>query len=458
MKILDSSYRDPSGFLFTDKDGTLLRQVNRSYKVDYEMLMQSGLYDALCKKGLIIKHIERNDHRGITPDAFRVIEPELVPFISYPYEWSFSQLMDAALLTLEVQKVALSRGMWLKDASAYNIQFHKGKPVFIDTLSFEQYVEGKPWQAYGQFCRHFLAPLALMCHTDIRMNQLLRIYIDGIPLDLASRLLPFKTKMSFSLLIHIHLHARSQEKYASKPGAVKDVKISKQRLVALMTGLGMALRRITFRTQKTEWGNYYAATNYTGSSFVHKKEILASFIEKIKPERVWDLGANTGEFTMVAAQKGVACIAFDIDPVAVEAGYRFIKKNNETRILPLILDLTNPSPGIGWANRERMSLSQRQLPDAVLALALIHHLAISNNLPLGEIARFLGSIAPNLVIEFVPKSDTQVQKLLASRKDIFPNYHIEGFKQAFENYYTIEEVVRIKDSERTLFLMKKRQK
>ncbi len=458
MKKLDSSYRDPSGFLFTDEDGKLLRQVNRLYQPDYEKLMQSGLYDALCEKGLIIRHNERNDHPGITDDAFKVIEPELVSFISYPYEWSFSQLRDAALLTLKIQNVALSRGMWLKDASAYNIQFHKGKPVFIDTLSFETYVEGRPWQAYGQFCRHFLAPLALMCHTDIRMNQLLRIYLDGIPLDLASRLLPYKTKMSFSLLIHIHLHARSQMKYAHKPDVVKGVTLSKKRLDALMTGLKMAIGRLTCRTQPTEWGNYYGATNYRASSFAHKKEILASFIDKISPERVWDLGANTGEFTTVAAKKGIACIAFDIDPAAVEACYRFVKKNQEVRILPLVLDLTNPSPDIGWANRERMSLTRRPLPDAVLALALIHHLAITNNLPLCEIAIFLGSIAPNLVIEFVPKSDTQVQKLLASRKDIFPNYNIDGFIKAFEHYYIIEDMVKIKDSERTLFLMKKRQK
>jgi hypothetical protein len=456
MKLLDSSFRDPSGFLFSDEDGKLLRQVNRCYQSDYEMLIQSGLNDVLCRKGLLIRHAERNDCSGITEDAFRIIEPELVPFISYPYEWSFSQLKDAALATLDIQKIALEHDMWLKDASAYNIQFHNGRPVFIDTLSFEKYIDGRPWQAYGQFCRHFLAPLALMSYTDMRLNQFLRVHLDGIPLDLASRLLPFRARMSFSLLLHIHLHARSQQKYAQKPGAAKNVKLSKQRLEALILGLRIAVERLKSSSQQTEWRNYYDSTSYREVSFTHKKKILASFVEKINPEKIWDMGANTCEFTRIVAERGAECIAFDIDPHAVDAAYRYIKHTNQKNILPLIMDLTNPSPGIGWANNERMSLISRPLPDTLLALALIHHLAISNNLPLSKIARFFSSLAPYLIIEFVPKSDSQVQRLLTSRKDIFPDYTQEGFIQEFENFYKIREVERIADSERSMFLMQRR--
>ncbi len=455
MKPLTSSFRDPSGFLFTDEDGTLLRQVNKCYEPYYEMLMQSGLYDALCKRGLLIRHSERKDHLGMTEDACKVIEPELVSFVSYPYEWSFSQLRDAALITLEVQKVALEHGMWLKDASSYNIQFYKGSPVFIDTLSFEEYVDGKPWQAYGQFCRHFLAPLALMSHTDIRLNQLFRVHLDGIPLDLASSLLPFRSRMSFSLLIHIHLHARSQRKFAHKPGAAKNVQISKERLKALMLGLRLAVEKLKYNSRDTEWGNYYDSTSYQADSFSHKNEILSAFVERISPERIWDLGANTGDFTRVAAEKGAECVAFDIDPGAVDAGYRFIKKNKIEHVLPLIMDLTNPSPDIGWANSERMAFTRRPLPDTLLALALIHHLAISNNLPMSEIARFFSTLAPNLIIEFVPKTDSQVQRLLASRIDIFPDYTQEDFIKQFEKYYELQSVERIRNSERSMYLMRR---
>ncbi|MCJ7513764.1 MAG: hypothetical protein MUO23_12440, partial [Anaerolineales bacterium] len=200
---LGASFRDPSGYLF-ERNGKLFRQVNRSYQADFDRLIASGLYAELTGVGLIIPHIESPaapDEPGL---AYRVIEPEPVPFISYPYEWSFGQLQTAALTTLSIQKRALSKGMSLKDSSAYNIQFHHGRPVLIDTLSFETYREGEPWDAYRQFCQHFLAPLALMAHTDIRLGQLLRVYIDGIPLDLASRLLPRKTRFSFSLLTHLH--------------------------------------------------------------------------------------------------------------------------------------------------------------------------------------------------------------------------------------------------------------
>ena len=209
----NASFRDPSGFLFS-REGVLYRQVNQVYAADFTRLMDSGLYDKLIKAGLLIPHVE-SDLKPAQPElAFKVIRPERVPFISYPYEWSFGQLKDAALATLSIQKRALKLGMSLKDASAYNIQFYNGKPVLIDTLSFETYQEGEPWVAYRQFCQHFLAPLALMAYRDVRLSQLLRVYIDGIPLDLASELLPGRTRWNLGLATHIHLHASAQKRYA----------------------------------------------------------------------------------------------------------------------------------------------------------------------------------------------------------------------------------------------------
>ena len=209
----NASFRDPSGFLFT-RDGVLYRQVNQVYAEDYRKLMDSGLYAKLVKAGLLIPHTEVDIEPANKKLAFKVLCPEYVPFISYPYEWSFGQLKDAALATLSIQKRALKAGMVLKDASAYNIQFQRGKPTLIDTLSFEIYQEGEPWVAYRQFCQHFLAPLALMAYQDVRLSQLLRVYIDGIPLDLASELLPARTRWNLGLATHIHLHARAQKRYA----------------------------------------------------------------------------------------------------------------------------------------------------------------------------------------------------------------------------------------------------
>jgi ribosomal protein L11 methylase PrmA len=453
-RILESSFRDPCGFLFYDGE-RLLRQVNTCCREDYETLMASGLYEALCAKGLLIRHEEQENHPGVTDDAFKVIEPEKIGFISYPYEWCFSQLKDAALTTVAIQKTALEHGMILKDASAYNIQFHKGRPLFIDTLSFGIWRESQPWQAYRQFCQHFLAPLALMCHTDIRLSQLMKVYLDGIPLDLAARLLPFRTKLNFPLLMHLHLHARAQKKYAGRGAAARNVRISRSNLSALVQSLETTVRNLRMKPQKTEWSGYYSETNYSGRSFEHKKEIIAGFIKTIRPRIAWDLGANTGIFSQIAAQEA-QCIAFDIDPASVESHYNYNRKQRIENILPLVMDLTNPSPSIGFAGRERPGLMSRPLPDTVIAVALVHHLAISNNLPLGRIAAFLSELGENLVIEFVPKTDSQVKKLLESRKDIFPDYNEETFVKEFEACFEVMAAEKVTDSERVIYLMKRK--
>jgi hypothetical protein len=453
--ILESSFRDPSGFLFNE-DGKLLRQVNDYYHKDYGLLMSSGLYAALVGKNLLVPHTELSGHKGITHDAFKVIEPVRISFISYPYEWSFRQLKDAALTTLEIQKMSLEHGMTLKDSSAYNIQFHLGKPIFIDTLSFEEYQEGKPWEAYKQFCQHFLAPLALMSYTDIRLNQLLKLYMDGLPLDLTSKLLPWKTKLNFSMLMHLHLHAKSQKKYEHKGTAARSIKITRANQLALLQSLMATVKNLKFPGQKTEWGDYYTFTNYTDRSFANKKEVISGFLDKINPQTVWDLGANTGEFTQIASQRGAKCVAFDIDPLAVDANYKAVKKHGITNILPLVLDLTNPSPSIGWNNEERMGFKERPHPDVVFSLALIHHLAISNNLPLSKIGKFLSELCEDLIIEFVPKQDSQVKKLLESRKDIFPDYNEDGFEKAFSVFFDIMAKEKVGDSERSLYWMKRK--
>ena len=454
---VSSSFRDPSGYLFTRND-LLYRQVNQSCAKSYDKLMSSGLYEELVGCGLLVKHQEVD----IKPDnsllAYRVIQPELVPFISYPYEWSFSQLKDAALATLEINQRSLAKGMILKDASAYNIQFVDGKPVLIDTLSFDIYRKGSAWDGYRQFCQHFLAPLALASMVDIRFLQLSKNYIDGIPLDLASQLLPAKTRFGLSgLNVHIHIHARVQQQYADKQESQNNAALlSKEALFNLVKGLIQTIEKMTWQPKGTEWGEYYSATNYSDDSLRLKGEIVGGFIEKCKPAKVWDLGANNGLFSREASKRGIFTVASDIDPAAVEKNYLTIRAGGEKNLLPLVMDLTNPSPAIGWANRERDSFGARGPADLVLALALIHHLAISNNLPLEAIAAYFASISRWAVVEFVPKSDSQVKRLLSTRKDIFDHYTPEGFEEAFSKTFKIEEKKPVPGSERTLYLLKKK--
>ncbi|UCH84011.1 MAG: SAM-dependent methyltransferase [Candidatus Latescibacterota bacterium] len=448
---ISGSFRDPSGHLFV-LDETIYRQINLSYREDYDYLIDSGLYSRLTDSRSLIPHETAADDLAQTDSAYKIIVPHPIPFISYPYEWCFSQLKDAALLTLNIQSLAMDHGMVLKDASAYNVQFLGTDPILIDTLSFEKYRDGEPWVAYRQFCQHFLAPLALAARKDMRLSQLLRVYIDGVPLDLASALLPRRTHFNFGILTHIHLHAKAQRRFAAKTAAPRG-RMRTTALRGLIDGLRGTVRKLQPRYPNTEWRDYYDDTNYTSSAIRSKADIVTRYLDKIKPKTVWDLGANTGEFSRIAAN-AASTVAFDIDPVAVEKNYLNCRQSGSDNLLPLLLDLTNPSPGMGWSTTERMSIIDRGPSDLVMALALIHHLCISNNLPFANLAEFLADICRDLIIEFVPKDDSQVQRLLRTREDIFDSYDQSSFEKIFSMQFDIEDVNAIPDSKRTLYLMR----
>lgn len=455
---VSSSFRDPSGVVFT-RQGKLFRQVNKSYQSDYDLLMTSGLYQRLVKEKKLIAHTEVDEAPLEADLCYKVIAPERVEFISYPYEWCFSQLKDAALLTLAIEKEALEFGMALKDASAYNIQFQQGQPVLIDTLSFAQYVEGEPWVAYRQFCQHFLAPLALMAKVDLRMNKELVNYIDGIPLDLCSALLPRSTRFNLGLSMHIHMHAKAQtnvDDAKAEQSKRPQQKVSKYGLIGLVDSLTSLISGLQCQIVGKTWADYYSETNYSDSAFEQKKKIIAEVTHELNPRVVYDLGANTGIFSREAAQAGgkALVISSDIDPEAVELNYRQLKSEKEVNLLPLVIDLTNPSPAIGWENTERESFLKRGKADLVLALALIHHLAIANNVPLERVAECFQPLGQYLLLEFVPKEDSQVKRLLSTREDIFDQYTAEGLKQAFSAYYRLEREIPVGGSKRVMYLFK----
>jgi hypothetical protein len=458
-EAVEGSFRDPSGFVYT-RDGTLYRQVNQGFRQQFEAFLASGLYDELTREGLLVPHEQVGLDLAATAEAYAVLRPERVAFVSYPYEWSFGQLQDAATLTLEIQERALAKGFTLRDGSAYNVQFQGGRPVFIDTLSFATHEDGRAWDAYKQFCEHFLLPLTLMSTRDVRYGTLLRSYLDGIPLDLGSRLLPRRTWASLGTLFHIHLHAWAQGRYSASAvsSVAKGRRMSRGALLTLVKNLGAAVRRLSWRPTGTEWAEYTTDTNYSESAARSKRQMVVDYLRLPGPRTVWDLGANTGEYSRAAREVASLVVSFDVDPAAVERNYRGVRGNRDSGILPLLLDLTNPSPAQGWAGEERQSLEERGPADALLALALIHHLAIGHNLPLEKIASYLSRLGRWLIIEFVPKTDSQVGRLLLSRPDIFPSYTREGFEKAFAAHFTISAAAPVEDSERWLYAMRSRQR
>lgn len=448
-----SSYRDPDGHLFY-KDGCLYRQINPSYAENYRLLESSGLLAELHRRELLIPHTEVHDAALLSSGAEKILRPQIVPIITYPYEWCFDQLKDAALLTLRIQMLALEHGMSLKDASAYNVQFFSGKPIFIDTLSFEKYAPGKPWAAYRQFCQHFFAPLALMGYLDKNLNQLLKHFIDGIPLDVASRMLPFKSRFNLAAFLHIHAHAGVQKK---DRGPALEPAISLHSLRGILDHLQRGIEGLKLRQTRKIWSDYYSSTHqYSEKSLESKKVLVSQFIQTAKPRELMDLGANTGLFSRLASQEGIRTLSLDFDPDCIQASYQNVKHSSETHLMPLVFDLVSPSPGIGWGNQERLPLEERFHPDCVMALALLHHLALTNNLPLGHIARYFQKLTSDwLIVEFVPKSDSQAQRLLKDRKDIFPDYTEERFKEAFGKFFKVVQREPVGDSGRALYLMRR---
>ena len=454
------SFRDPSGFVFW-RDGRPYRQIQPSFAAEWDAFEGSDLRTRLLESGRLLPYESVGVDAAAAPGAHAVIRPELVEFISHPYEWTFGQLRDAALLTLDVQLEALRHGWTLRDASAYNVQFHEGRPVLIDSLSFEPLEDGTPWVAYRQFCEHFLAPLALIARRDARLAALLRADPDGIPLDLASRLLPWRTRLNFGLLSHLHLHARAQRRHAADAAGDAPVaappRIPRNRLTALIGNLRGTVAGLDWTPAGTEWADYADHTSYGDAATADKARLVDAFVRQAPGQRVWDLGANTGRYSRIAADAGKRVIAWDIDPAAAEQHWRQLRREGRTDTLPLIQDVANPSPGIGWAGRERASLLDRANADVVLALALVHHLAISRNVPLPMVLGLFADLAPWAIVEFVPKEDPMVRRLLASREDVFDEYHLDAFRGAAAARFDILDEQPITESPRVLFLLRRRQ-
>jgi hypothetical protein len=452
---LPSSYRDPSGFMF-EKEGVLYRQVNRIYSENFDAFINSGCYDTLVKKGLLIPHQEVKDFQ--TDElSYKIIRPEPIAFISYPYEWSFEMLKDAALLTLQIMRESLDCGMIIKDATPYNIQWHKGKFIFIDTLSFETYHPEEPWIAYRQFCENFLGPLLLMHYSKNHLPQLFLAYPDGIPIAVVRSLLPARSKFSFHTYLHIHLHASVSGK---KSNAGKPVsRFSKQKMLNLLSSLETLVRKLKVPARSGTWSGYYEEAAGRPDYLEQKKKIIDQFLDGLQGiKTAADLGANEGTFTRLLAARDIFSVAADLDPHCINELYNSIKKNGEQNIQPLVSDLSLPSPAIGVNNAERISFMERMHVDLVLALALVHHLAIGKNIPLELIAGCFQSFSSHLIIEFVPKTDPKIQEMLSRKKDIYANYEAVNFENSFSRYYRTIKKEPVGSSGRVLYLMSKHEK
>jgi ribosomal protein L11 methylase PrmA len=454
------SYRDPSGRVFVLND-RVLRTVAPRATADFEYVRSTGVLQSLIAEGSAIA--EEQVDPGVLPrgfnDASYVLQHPKLPFISYPYEWCFTALKRAALLHLDIQMRCLEQGVALSDASAYNVQFLGTKPIFIDSLSFRRYREDEFWVGHKQFCEQFLNPLLLRALLGVPHNAWYRGVLEGIPTVELSRLLPLYRKLSWDVLTNVVMPASFQR--AATSGTQVEMPSSGRFPRAAMQRMLERLRRWISRLQpadggKTVWGDYAGQTSYVADEAERKRALIVQFAASVRPSMIWDIGCNTGDYAKAALEAGAGyAVGFDFDQGALDAAFTRAESEGLS-FLPLFLDLANPTPSQGWAERERRGLTDRASADAILGLALVHHLAIGRNIPLEQVVAWLIDLAPNGIIEFVPKSDPMVQRLLRLREDIFDDYGEEAFAKHLQAGAKIVQVAEVSASGRRLFWFERR--
>lgn len=443
------SYRDRAGFVLVE-EGVVKRYVSFFYAETYDCLVNSGLYRKLVQEDLLIPHAEKVGDSAY----YRILEPEIIPFISLPYEWTATQWKQVLLCFLRINRISLQYGMILKDATPFNFAFYKGKPVFFDTLSFARYNEGDPWIAYHQFCTSMLGPLALMYGKGIAWGRMLQSHINGWPLWFLSRSLPWRSWCNPLLLLHIHLHARTG---SGKKDKVTGKGLSGEKLQLLWQMMESSLRKWKKPAARAVWSDYYDNGILSEKYLQSKTGIVTKWLADTRPGSVVDLGANNGMFSFIAAAYAGKVIAVESDHDCVEGMRAIIEEKKYTLVETVLADIVQPTPATGWRNEERPALLQRLKGEMLLALAVIHHLCIASNVPLALIARLFADITEKyLVVEFVPRTDPKVEAMLLNREDIFTDYTEEVFLDQFRLYFNLLEVADCSSSGRKLFLWSKK--
>ncbi len=450
------SFRDDAGRVFILND-RIFRTVMPSAKEDFDFVRSTGLVDELIANGDLIA--ESPVDREILGDAGRhasyVLEHPKLPFVSYPYEWPFAALKAAALLHLNIHLAALDRGVTMTDATAYNIQFQGAQPVFIDGLSFRRYIDGEYWSAHRQFCDQFINPLLLTALLGVPHNAWYRGALEGLSSEVLNNLLPWHKKLSWNVFTQVSLQARfqrSSEKNEHKLQRAQSRKLPLGGFQQILIGLRNWILKLEPKDQPTTlWAGYADDNSYAADEADTKREFVADFVRSVEPKMVWDLGCNTGDNANLAFKSGAqSVVGFDFDLSAVQTAFER-SKTQRLNFLPLVFDAVNPSPAQGWAQSERQGFMQRLGADALIALALIHHLVIAKNIPLDQTIEWLVSLAPHGVIEFVQKSDPMVQRLLRLRDDIFNDYDQDTFEQYLRRHAKIVKSINVSAHHRRLY-------
>lgn len=447
----EGSFRDPDGSVFYF-DNRVYRTVSKSRTENIKKLLNAPFFQELVSDGRLVK-TQLVDKPSALPlsEVDHILEHEKIPFITYPYEWSFHMRKDAALLTLEILKKALENGFVLKDGTAWNVTHHKGKMCFFDILSVDTYKEGQAWNGYMQFCQEFLYPLMLESYKKVDVYQFLHSNISGIDAKTAYGFFSARDWFTPGVFKHLFLNSKFAK---SKSVATLNHKnayfLPKKALINNIDNLYAIISKLDLDYKGSVWGDYEGNNTYLESDSLKKKNFIEGFLKNVRPQMVIDLGCNTGEFSRLA-QRYSTTFACDLDPVCVDKLYKQVQKN-DFNIIPFVQNLMRPSPDMGWFLKERKSILNRiGKIDSFFALALIHHLCIASNVPLESFVLFLSKISPSGVVEWVEKEDPMVQLLLRNREDIFKKYTKTLFETLLSKYFRIIKTQDLNKGFRTLY-------
>jgi len=461
QQVESGSFRDRKAKVFYHNGG-VYRVLSRAAMSDWKALSATRFFPRFSGDGKIVRTeiVNSFDSPEVQPQGqwVGVLKHERIPFISYPYEWSFGMLKDAGLLQLELLLEALKEDLILKDSSAFNVQWRGSAPAFIDITSFEKLAPGEPWIGYRQFCQLFLYPLLLQAYKDVPFQLWLRGSLDGIQSEQLVRLMSARDFLRPGVFTHVFMQARMQSRFGNSQRDVKtDLRkagFSKQLIVSNVKRIQKLIRGLKWEPVKSVWADYAITNAYSQEERERKAAFVREVVHSRFWELTWDLGCNTGVFSRIAAENARYVVALDADQLAVERLFQELKAEGMKTILPLLNNLADPSPNLGWRGLERKSLANRGKPELVLCLALIHHLVISANIPLGEFVEWLASLGADLVIEFITKEDAMVQTLLRNKEDIYSDYNKEYFEECLSKAFDVVRHEKLDSGRRILYYAK----
>lgn len=457
-----ASFRDPATRIFY-VGHRVLRGLDATAAADWEQLCGTTFFPTAMEAGTVVRTTTVEPAELPPEVASRyaaVIEHERVPFISYPYEWTFAMLRDAAIVHLELLLAALEEDITMKDGYAFNVQWRGAEPVFIDTGSFER-ITGGPWIGYRQFCQTFLYPLLLESHLGVSFQRILMGHLDGLEPTEMRRIFSGRRKFKRGVFKHVYLHSVAEQRVTQGGQAIKsDLSksgFSKELTKATVSKLLKLVRKLHSKRADSGWKAYRETCSYSDEDRAAKERFLRAALDGSDISLAWDLGCNDGIYSRIVAETGAYVVAVDSDDVTVDVLYRSLRDDGITNVLPLVMDLVDPSPARGWRGEERSAFTDRDRPDLVLALALVHHLAIAANVPLGEVVSWFRSFGSRLIVEFVEPHDPMAQRLLGNKPaGMFPDYRIAEFERLLEAEFVIESREALPSGSRTLFTVKPR--